>query len=492
MQTIFAWILMGLIFFAAYAWADWLISRTPKSSNALWLTLMVTLALSIGTLTLVMFWEAILGLPFTLWGIAIPYFALMFPGWAIHRPNRPHFSLPTSPLKHLTLILLFILCAGILFNSVYWPFNRADTLGIYAHFGRFMAENGTLAALPRNVTVYEAYPMLVPLAYTYGYLASGWQNDSLAAVFPALLSIGCLTAVFTLGALMYSQLAGWLAMILLALTPTFSSWASSGYVDLPMAYFYALAAIFVWRLWHTNHWSDAVLAGASIGLAAWTKNAALVAILLFGLWLLWGRNRQRIGWGSILLSVFVCGLIALPWYIRNWLDAGLILPPTAWTEQAQQTIDTLLVIITHPQDFYLTGAIILVSVLTAGLQLVQQRLNAPAKVLLLLWTLPFYVAWWLFVSYDPRFILLFLPLLCVLAGIQVAGFWAKVPNRQQQMLLPIIVSISIMLALLNIWNSVEFKDDLLRNPLMSVEERRETVLAERQPKLYERLYGEDS
>ena len=492
MQTIFAWILTGLIIFAAYAWVDWLISRTPTSNNAYWLPLLVTLALSIGTLTLIMFWEAMLGLSFTTWGIVIPYFALMLPGWLIHRPNRPNFPLPTSWLKRLTLLLLFVLCTGILFNSVYWPFSRNDTIGIYAHFGRSMAENRTLPALPGNLTVYEAYPMLMPLAYTYGYLASGWLNDSLAAVFPALLSVGCLAAVFTLATLMHSQRAGWLAIILLALTPTFSSWASSGYVDLPMAYFYTLAAIFVWRLWHSDHWSDAVLAGASIGLAAWTKNAALVAIPLFGLWLLWGRLRERIGWESILLSVFICGLIALPWYIRNWLDAGLILPPTAWTEQAQQNIDTLLVLITRPQDFYLTGAIILVSVLTTGFQLVQQRLNSPAKIMLLLWTLPFYAAWWLFVSYDPRFILLFLPLLCVLAGIQVVSFWAKVPNRQQKMLLPIIVGISTMLALLNIWNSVEFKDDLLRNPFMSVEERRETVLAERKPKLYERLYGEDS
>ncbi|MFN8447295.1 MAG: hypothetical protein U0521_01515 [Anaerolineae bacterium] len=40
-----------------------------------------------------------------------------------------------------------------------------------------------------------------------------------------------------------------------------------------------------------------------------------------------------------------------------------------------------------------------------------------------LWTLPFFAAWWLFVSYDPRFLLLFLPPLAVLAGDLLVRLW---------------------------------------------------------------------
>jgi 4-amino-4-deoxy-L-arabinose transferase-like glycosyltransferase len=382
-----------------------------------------------------------------------------------------------------------MLCAGIWFNSVYWPFNREDTLGIYAYFGRYMAENRTLAELPGALTVYEAYPIMIPLTYSYAYLASGWHNDSLAASFPALLSIGCLVAIFTLGTLMRGHLAGWLAAALLALAPTFSSWASSGYVDLPMAYFYTLAAIFAWRLWQTGRWSDALLLGGSLGCAAWTKNAALVGVLLAGVWLLWAWRKPRIGWRPIVLAAVACALIAAPWYIRNWLGASLILPPTVWTDQAQQTLETLFVLVTRPQNYSLTGVIVTLSMLSALAQLITGRLKAQTQMILL-WTIPFYAIWWRFASYDPRFILLFLPLLCVLAGINLANLWESLPaGFRQRLRLPTMV-VAVLLAVTMLWNSVEFKDDLLRNPFMSFEERRATALSERQPALYERLYGD--
>ncbi len=489
MQTFFAWVLTALVILAAYAWADWFISRSPAASNDIWLPLLVTLALSTGSLTLIMFWEALLGLSLTLWGSLIPYFCLMLPGWWLHRPTRPKLAIPKTTPRRILLSLLLLICAGILFNSVYWPFNRADTLGIYAFYGQYMADNRAIADLPGALTVYEAYPIFIPLTYTYAYLASGWHNEALAALFPALLSVGCLAAVYSLGTAMQGRLAGWLAAILLALTPTFSSWASSGYVDLPMAYFYMLAALFAWRLWHANHWSDAFLMGIALGLAAWTKNAALAAIPMVAVWLVWAWLRQQIGWRQIALLATITGFVAAPWYVRNWIDANLILPPTAWTEQAQQTLDTLFIIVTRPQDYSVTGVVILVSLFSAAAQLIRLRLNNPALFLLLLWTLPFYGLWWLAASYDPRFILMFLPLLCVLAGVQFTQLWLWLPANWQQRLLPPTVAMVILLALMVLWNSVEFKDDLLRNPFMSVEERRATALAERQPDLYESLYG---
>ena len=183
-------------------------------------------------------------------------------------------------------------------------------------------------------------------------------------------------------------------------------------------------------------------------------------------------------------------MIAAPWYIRNWFGTHLILPPTAWTNQAQHTLETLLILITRPQNYYLTGAIIVVSASSASIELIRRRLNAPAPLLLLLWTLPFYGIWWIFASYDPRFILLFLPLLCVLAGIQVEALWNRLPALWQRRLLLPAGIIAILLALVITWNSVEFKDNLLRNPFMSVEERRATALFERQPELYEQLYSD--
>ena len=487
MHDLLAALLILIVITAAYPWALWLLAYQKTGEPEFWLPLLLTLALSTGTLTLIMFWEALLNIHLTLLGITVPYLALMLPGWYFQRPRWPTMSLPRPWPTRLAVLLLTILCAGVLFNSLYWPFSRADAVGIYAHFAEYMADQRALAPLPGKLTVYEAYPILIPLSYSYTYLASGWYNEYLARLFPALLSLGCLGAIYVLGKQMHSRLAGMLAVLLLAFTPAFVSWASSGYVDLPMAFFYAMAAIFAARVRTSRHWRDALLAGVMMGLAAWTKNAALLGVLFLALWLLWIRLK---GW-LIVLALGVCAGVAAPWYLRNLIEAGLILPPTAWTEQSQHTLASLLVLLNHPQDYALSGFVIFFSVIAAIAAVIRRRFDAPDRVQLLLWTLPFFAAWWLFASYDPRFLLMFLPLGCVLAGIEVAQLWARIPAKGQQRLMIPAAGLALILGLWMAWESVEYKTAILHDPLMSADERRAIVYADRQPRRYRQLYGDD-
>src|SRR5690606_16706000 len=109
--------------------------------------------------------------------------------------------------------------------------------------------------------------------------------------------------------------------------------------------------------------------------------------------------------------------VAAPWYIRNLIGAGFIIPATAWTDQAQRTLATLFAFITRPENFSIPGWLIVVSVVLSTIHVIRRKLDAPGHLLILLWVLPFFAAWWLLVSYDPRFLLLFLPPLCALAGV---------------------------------------------------------------------------
>lgn len=488
MQTILAWFLVAFILIAAYPWSAWLLRQGDQRRDG-WLPLLLALALSTGALSLVMFWEGLLGITFTLWGITLPYLALIIPGWALWWRSGhplPAFGFPTHWLARLAVGILLVICAGVLFNSVYWPFSRADAVGIYARFGARMAEQRRLMELPGALTIHEAYPILVPLTYTYSYLASGWINEFLARLFPALLSLGCLGAVYTLGTVLRGRLAGWISVMLLALTPAFGSWSSSGYVDLPMAFFYTLAAIFMWRLWQSPNWRDALLAGAMIGLAAWTKNAGLIGIPIFGVWLLWSLLRGRIRLAHTALALIACALVAVPWYLRNLVEANLIIPDTAWTDQAQWTLDTLFILITRPENYSLSGLLIVISLFAAFGEVIY-RLKTPQLLLLLWWVLPFFAAWWLFASYDPRFILLFLPVMCVIAGLQLSKAWDVVPQNWQLRLRVPIAVVMIVIGAAVTWDVVEFKDSFLANPLASVEERRLTVFRERQRRLYNDL-----
>src|SRR5690606_19643585 len=170
-------------------------------------------------------------------------------------------------------------------------------------YGRLMAQSGAITPLPGEQTLYEAYPILIALNYAFTYLASGWINEYLARLIPALLSLGCIPAVYTLGNLLHSRTAGWISALLIALMPAFSTWASTGYVDLPMAFFYTLAAIFAWRFWQHGDLIDALLAGALIGLAAFTKNAALIGVVLFAAWLAWCWLNKRISLSTLFFAL---------------------------------------------------------------------------------------------------------------------------------------------------------------------------------------------
>ena len=466
--------LCGGVLLAGYPWAAWLLAKNPRDDGR-WLTLLVGFAFSLGALTLVMFWEAGLGLLFDLWTITLPMALLALVGLLLWgRQTRSEESgTPTRNSHWLRKVaggLTILVSATILFNAAYWPFSRPDVLGIYGRYGRLMWITQTLVSFERDDFFYQTYPVLVPLTYPYAYLASGWQNEYLAHTISTLMSLACLPAVYLLARMMAGWQAAWLSMVLLALTPTFSRWASSGYVDLPMAFFFTMSAIFAWRVWYSGHWTDALLAGAMMGLAAWTKNAALFGTAVLVAWLLWLRIRGDISTGLIATALSACAAIAAPWYIYTYAEARMIIPPTAWISQAQPNLENLLILISHPEIFGLPGWVILVGLAATAFSRARGRETAKG-ILLLLWTAPFFLVWWWLLSYDPRFILMFLPPLTVIGGAWAARQWAALPEQWQGRLLPLLLLLGCILAAQVAWNSVEFKDNLLRNPLMSHEEK---------------------
>lgn len=454
-----AWLSVVLTLAAGYGWATRLLREQG------WLTVLLGLALSVGTLTLLMFAEALIGIQLTFLGVALPYFALMLPGWWHLKIRLP--CLPASWDRRFALLIMVVISAAIFFNGAYLPFHRDDALGIYQPAAQAIFNTGTLVPLTGADSLYHTYPILIPLSYTYAYLAAGWENEYLANAIATLLSLACIPAAYVLGKQFRSERVGWLAPLIVALTPFFSRWASAGYVDLPMAFFYTLAAVFALRLWQTSSPRDAMLAGVLIGLACWTKNAGLIGVALLTIWFIWSVLNRRIGVQAAAVSLLACALVAAPWYIRNLAEAGFLVPATAWTDQAQHTLDSALVFMTHPQDFGLPGWLLLFG----GAVAMPATRRDPGTLFLLLWTLPFFAAWWLFVSYDPRFLLLFMPSLCVLASEPLVRLWDWVGEAWHPRYRIVLMLLALLLTAPILWNAVEYKPAILRNPLMSHEEK---------------------
>ena len=482
-----AWILALLLLLAAWPWARWLAGGGDEADSCLQ-PVLLTLALGSGALTQGMLWLGLAGIPFTLANTSLLYLLLMAPGaWLWWRSGHPppRLSLPGSRITRATMLLLLPLCLGVLFNSVWWPFSRADAVAIYERFSLEMLASGTLVPLPGAQTLYEAYPMHVPLGYTWSYLAAGWPNEFLARLFTALPALGCLGAVWALARTLGNRMTAALAALLLACAPMFGNWASSGYVDLPAAFYTLLALLCVWRLWHRGRWQDALLAGLLCGLAAWTKNAGLISCVMLALWLLMALLRGRARWQHLALALCACALVAGPWYLRNLIEAGLFIPDTVWTDQARPTLNSALILFTQPGSFGLAGILMQAGLLLTVAQALRARRADMPTALLLWWALPWFAAWWLFASYDPRFVLLFMPLLAVIAALRLEEWQSALPERWHNILLAPATLLALAVALQAGLGAVDYKDEILRDPLMSIEERRELVWSERQPERLE-------
>lgn len=476
--------LAGLVF--AYPWAALALGRgrTPL------LTALVTLALSLGALTLAMLGLALAGALSrnAIWAMMA---IVLGAGLALlaRRERTPRRRgriawLRAEPLAAVALGVTGLMLLLIMFNLLYWPFNDDDAVSIYAPQSRAIYET---RALPRDGGLYEAYPLLVPLSYTYAHLVAGELDEYLARGFAAALALGAFGAAGALGATLYDRRTGLIAALLLALTPIFVRWSASGYTDVPAGFFGALGALFAWRLVQRGAGRDALLAGIMAGLAAWTKNSALAfavslaAIVAYGM--LPRQDGARLTWRHAALAGLGLLMTAGPWYLRNLALFGRPVPATLWADRAQPTLENLAPFLAHLgiEQFFVMGAIL---TLGMGLALVEAlRLPGPERDsarVLLVFTLPFAALWWRLASYEVRFLMTILPLAAVMGARALVRLSARAPRpasvSTRRALALGATALVIALALPAARKAVQFKSALIDDPLMTDAERHRVTL----------------
>lgn len=483
--------------------------RHARASQAL--ILVCAVGLTAALISLIMLWMGLAGIAIreSLMTAATLLIAIIaVPVMRHYLPPGPIEGMARRPRWQVILLLMVVLILlAALFNALYFPFKTDDALGIYQPQALMVAVNRALIPLTGADSLYRAYPMLVQFNYAYAYMVAGWQHDYAAKLIPTLLALGCLVVTYEIGRVLAGRRGALLAMLTLALLPAFPRWASSGYVDLPMACYYGLACLFTLRYardvaaGRRPHRLDLVLSGLWIGLAAWTKNAGLIG---FGLWaisaaglVIWHIRRGEpayvpppSNWPShndparrALVAGGVALIIALgiaaPFYIRNLVGAGFLIPDTAWTEQAERTLASLFIFVTLPDNYALSGIALLIGIGYAAYRLLKRRPNHILYGIVLGWTIPYFAAWWLFVSYDPRFVLLFTPILCGLAGAAGAHllrlYAPTIPVERRTLLTRAATAAVIAGALLIVFISVDYKDEILRDPAMTNAEKLELV-----------------
>jgi 4-amino-4-deoxy-L-arabinose transferase-like glycosyltransferase len=275
---------------------------------------------------------------------------------------------------------------------------------------------------------------------------------------------------------------------LVALTPVFCRWASSGYADVPAAFFVTLSALHAWRWWRSGGGRDAVLAGLAAGLAMWTKNSALtLPVTLAALTALrWHAGRRAadddaggpLRWTPVWLAAIAMVATAGPWYVRNVVVFGFVVPPGApWTHLAPRDLATLLVMARWaPQQFWVPGWLFTGAIAFGAWRLVREgpRRAAPWAILLA-FVLPFGAAWWALASYDTRFLMLIVPVLAVMAALMLDDLASRARRRLPAgwaARLSLTTALAVLaLAPFSVRKAVEHKAVLLREPVLSDADR---------------------
>lgn len=485
-MSLLAWPLTLLSFVFMYPWARVLLHR----DRAPLLLAITTLALSTGALSLVMLWIGLLGVRID-WRIAAAACVLMsVAGWLvlscqpIGSANDTRLLPKTRRGLALSVVAIIVgIAALIVFNAVYWPFGIDDAIAIYGWYGKAIAQSGML---PRG-TLYETYPMLIPLCYAFTHQAAGWIDEHLAALFPALLAVGGFGVAYLLGRELYDRATGLAAALLAALTPEIVHWASTGYVDLPTAFYYGLTGVFLLRHRRNRDPRDALLAGIMAGLAAWTKNSGLLIVISIGGWIVYCMWLARtelprpLSRRDILLIaagfVAVCG----PWYARNLITAGLIVPPTGWTWKAARSVENLFPYLIDSR-YFVSGAFFTAGLLFTLWEAWRSRGHALQAGFLLIFYAPFFVIWWALFSYDARFLLVLTPFVAVMGGHFALSIAARLSAPQlvpQPRITALQIGVLLLLVLPAASAAVDYKPELVRHPFMSDADKHRVRLGNR-------------
>lgn len=264
--------------------------------------------------------------------------------WTARAEPRPQ-SVPLRRDERVAIVLaaLAVVIAGTGFVQalVAVPLGGWDAWAIWNQHARFLFRGGerwTALFDPALGFSHTTYPLLLPAA-----IARAWAYGGETQLAPWLVAgaFTLSTVLVVFGAVSRSSgpVAGATATMLLVATASWRSWGPALYADVPVACLVAAAVgsvVAAGRGVGATH-GEFALAGALLGLSAWTKDEGLLLGALFGSWAVVlagsGRIRRR-------AVAFAAGA-ALPLAARAHFQLTLA-PTVPHAVSAGQPIGTLL------------------------------------------------------------------------------------------------------------------------------------------------------
>ncbi|RLG17477.1 hypothetical protein DRN62_01065 [Nanoarchaeota archaeon] len=431
---------------------------------------LLTVSLSLCVLTLLMFLMGMLDLLYLI-PVLVICILIFLSQHLLFEVKTPKFSLPNLTLHEMCFLSLAFLVILILsFRTLYFPFIAADTLGRYGMEAKFMY-------LSRKLMSINDYPLLIPLSYLYTYMCFGGVHEHLAKLIDVIFMWMLASSTYLFGRDLFNKKVGLFSMLSLCLfswfalgePPTISQDGLEA-LEVPSAFFFSMSVFFLSRYALKKKGMDAELSGLMLGAGLWCKHALLIAlpVLLFLAFLM--ILDKKIGSTEGPLIALLCSLlVCFSFYALNLRFHGYLFEQVVYIDtQFYRPIELSQILsnaLMHRE------MLILFSLLALPVLLVRRESRKKAFFLLLPALVVF--SYWFFVHAKiSRYLFLIAPLLSVLSG----TFLDELARRD------IILTWVIIMLLLpeHLYYSLgkEVFLEVIKNPLMSEEDKRQLVLGD--------------
>lgn len=228
-------------------------------------------------------------------------------------PGPGRWQRPPRPIAVYIIFALFLVTTLALLPPTNWDglFYHLKGPKLYLQAGRIV---GGIDIPHLN------FPSLFQMTFL---LAMGLRGDIAAQLVHWLYLPLLAGLVYGMATQLLGVKEGWTAVLFLLAAPMVLTLAAWSYNDLALA-FYSVGALYAYLRWmQSDARSWLVWAGVFAGFAMSMKYTSFITPLFLGLMLLWQvRHRWRTAWREVLLFSGPALLVALPWYIKNFILTG--------------------------------------------------------------------------------------------------------------------------------------------------------------------------
>lgn len=327
--------LIGVAWFGAGSSIVRFIPATRSENHSHVLELAIRLAVGAAFWSLVWFFLGVAGLYGTPTALAIQIAGVALAAFGYKRVSeaKDESRVPERAGSFDKSLLLFIAIPVVLsFIASMAPPTAKDTLLYHFAVPKAFIAQGSSAFIEGNIASYLALgtEMHTVWAMLLGGLLNERAGEAAAGATMWLFFPLLLAAVFGFAReIGIERRWALIAVLMTASVPTAYHVAASAYIDVALALFVTLAIYSLTRWWRTMETDWLIFAAISLGAALSAKLTTLFVIAAFALVIMMrarsgesegGNAGKTIGIGFA--ALVLAGVIASPWYLRNWVETG--------------------------------------------------------------------------------------------------------------------------------------------------------------------------